>query len=665
MEQLKISFSNMKQLFLFISLLLSISVYSQKHTNAIISNIQFKYDSIIGNTAISYNLLNTKPSDKFTISLEAQKINTFPPFPSYEKEIKLNIKTLSGETSNISGDGIKNFKWDQRTDGYILDDTLQLKISAYTLPQIPTLKHIERSLFFPGIGDYQLRNGWHYFIYGVLSYGLIASSIYLNQQAESNYNLYRNSYDITQSNNLFLQSKQQYQLSLISASAATAIWVFDLSGILLKARKVKKELSPKNSKYYYKQSLQPVIAYSDAIYLNTQTPFEKATQKANKLFEEKKYNEALVEYKNALNHNPNDEFTKNKIAETNDTLSAIKSREELYQSLVKKADSLYSEKIYTASLMFYSKAIKMQPENQSLKNSIAEISRIINQLKIDSIYNGFIASAEIELKRKNYDKSIELFAKAYTTKSNSYPTQKINEIQGILAEIEQKNIDDKYYSLIKQADAAFKIAKYDKAYDFYLNAQSLKPNVGYPKLQIEKINEEIKQKEKEDQYKNIINAANTNFTNKNWEMAKERYNAALALKPNDSFAESQLIKIEISLTKDSYPIKIWSNWENIYSDSYIKVEVQYKLSGESCNYGKKNKFRYRLSGSYRTYDYSLNWEMEYIDCDGNFKTTENSIAIGKVGGGIADPDVLIESLDYSFVSKSIKKQPHYNSNTHY
>ncbi len=531
----------MRKIFYIILLFIVNIAYGQKHTNAVISNILFRYDSIKDDVNFSYKLSNTKPFDKFTLLIEAQKINTFPPFPSYEKETKLNIKTLSGETSNISGDGIKNFKWSQRTDGYVLDDTVQLKISAYTLPQISTLKHIERSLLFPGIGDYQLRNGWHYFIYGVVSYGLIASSIYLNQQAESNYNLYRNSYDITQSNNLFLQSKQQYQLSLISASVATAIWVFDLSGILLKARKVKKELSAKNSKYYYKQSLQLVIAYSDAIYLNTQNPFEKTTQKANKFFEDQKYNEALVEYKNALNLNPNEEFTKNKIAETNDTLSAIKAREELYQSLLQKADSLYSEKFYTASLMFYSKAIKMQPENQSLKNSIAEISRIINQLKTDSIYNGFIACAETELKNNNYDTSIVFLKKACEINPEICPTQRI-------AEIQQQKINNEYSSLIKQADAAFKIVQYEKAHDLYMNAWALKNyKDDYSMTQaekIEEIKEKMRQKKIDDEYSSLIKQADYAFNHMQIDKALDLYNKSLTIKNGADYPTSQIEKIE-------------------------------------------------------------------------------------------------------------------------
>lgn len=540
---------------LYIILLFIASVaYGQNHTKAIISDIQFYHDSIINNVVVSYKLSNTKPSDKITLSIEAQKINTYPPLPLYENVTKLNVKTLSGEISNISSDGIKTVKWDQRSDGYILDDTLQLKISAYAIPKISTLKHIERSLLFPGLGDYRIRNGWYYCAYGLISYGLVASSIYFNVQAQSNYNLYKNSYDITRSDNLFLQSKQQYQLSVISGSAAAAIWVFDLGGILLKSRKVKKEITPKNSKYYYKQSLQPVIAYSDAIYINTQTPFEKATIIANKLFDDKKYYEALNEYKKALVFNPNDEFTKNIIIEITDTLAAITAKEELYQNLVKEADTLYAKEIYQKSLEHYGMALNMKPENPILKNRMAEITTIINQLKTDSLYNELIASAEIELKNKNYDKSIEIFIQAYKTKQNEYPTQKISEIQIILASIKQKEIDDEYNLLIKQADAAFNISQYDKAYDLYNKALTLKyEDYPWTKIEkIEKIRKEIEQKKIDKEYIALLTKADEAMKKREYDKARELYKRATELKPLESYPENQIAAIDniFSVSKD-------------------------------------------------------------------------------------------------------------------
>jgi hypothetical protein len=97
----------------------------------------------------------------------------------------------------------------------------------------------------------------------------------------------------------------------------------------------------------------------------------------------------------------------------------------------------------------------------------------------------------------------------------------------------------------------------------------------------------------------------------------------------------------------------WEPWEIIYSDSTVIVEVQFRLSDNSCELdGKKYKFRTRIRGEFKTYNYFVNWKMDYTDCNGNQFYQQNSVPIWKKEGGISN-EIPIESIDDIFTARSL------------
>jgi len=94
----------------------------------------------------------------------------------------------------------------------------------------------------------------------------------------------------------------------------------------------------------------------------------------------------------------------------------------------------------------------------------------------------------------------------------------------------------------------------------------------------------------------------------------------------------------------------------IYSDSNIKVELQYNISANSCDQGgKQHKFQYRVTGRYRTSDYYLNWKMDYIDCNGNMYYQQNSLKIGMPKGDDISGGIVVSKLDDRFTAQSIEQ----------
>jgi hypothetical protein len=94
----------------------------------------------------------------------------------------------------------------------------------------------------------------------------------------------------------------------------------------------------------------------------------------------------------------------------------------------------------------------------------------------------------------------------------------------------------------------------------------------------------------------------------------------------------------------------WSVWENIYSDSDIKVDLSYNLSNNSCDQGKANKLKYKIIGKIRNYDFFVTWKMDYVGCNNIPYTRQYSVNIGR--NGILGE---IKSLDDSFTGELINR----------
>lgn len=119
------------------------------------------------------------------------------------------------------------------------------------------------------------------------------------------------------------------------------------------------------------------------------------------------------------------------------------------------------------------------------------------------------------------------------------------------------------------------------------------------------------------------------------------------------FIKTTLLFISILLLNNIQAFSQWEPLEVLYKDAYIKVELQYKLSENSCEGGKQNKFRYNISStsSLRPNDYFVTWKMDYVDCNGNLYYRENSVNIGKNG-----VHGTVESMDYMFTCLSIENK---------
>jgi hypothetical protein len=240
---------------------------------------------------------------------------------------------------------------------------------------------------------------------------------------------------------------------------------------------------------------------------------------------------------------------------TADSLAALKKSQQQ-----RTADSLAAAK-KAADAKAAADALK-KAQQQKTADSLAAIkkandakSMAANAAKraIQNRYDSIIKIADAAFNKKEYVKAKSAYGNALKVKSDEqYPTDQIALIDKTIADAKalaaQRAQQTKYDSLIKIADAAFKVKSWDNAKAAYTNASTVKPDEQYPKDQLAAITRlNVKPKTTETvspAYMAAINKATQLFVTKNYKEALTAYQQASAIAPNEDLPKQQIAKIK-------------------------------------------------------------------------------------------------------------------------
>ncbi|MCD6565682.1 MAG: hypothetical protein J7K53_07030 [Bacteroidales bacterium] len=228
------------------------SVNGLGQTEARIINIDF---NLVGeDIVITYDIVNYAPGEKFIITIEVVT----------ESGKKLNTRSLTGDVgSNISGGSKKQVTWDFKNDNIKLTEGIYVEVIAKSLlviekPEPPKKKSLGgafvKSLVFPGWGNTSISSG-PYWLFGFAGYGCAAGSVLFNMQSYQSLEDYKVSLNIDERDQLFSDAESQNQLSTILMAGAAAIWVTDITILLIKGNK------PQNLTYK-QNSTVPKLGYT-------------------------------------------------------------------------------------------------------------------------------------------------------------------------------------------------------------------------------------------------------------------------------------------------------------------------------------------------------------------------------------------------------------------
>ncbi|MCQ2307671.1 MAG: tetratricopeptide repeat protein [Bacteroidales bacterium] len=283
--------------------------------------------------------------------------------------------------------------------------------------------------------------------------------------------------------------------------------------------------------------------------------FFEHLDKADAFYDNGDFQNALMEYDNALKIMPKDEYAQSKKAEITQTLQNEKEKLDSFNNMVALGDKLLSGEKYAEAVMQYESALKLYPNSNSAKAKLKEANdkNAAYNLKVSEFERFKKQGHDFEL-RKKYSEAIESYQKALQI----FPQE--TEISAIVSSLQaKKDVADRYDEKINEADTLYEDQSYLAAKSAYLAALTVIPDDSYAQGMISRIEEIVNsdeyvsiQREKEkldNDFATLINKGGNAEGFQNYELAISYYTQALELKPGNQMAVSKKENAENQLLR--------------------------------------------------------------------------------------------------------------------
>ncbi|MAX81374.1 MAG: hypothetical protein CL843_14530 [Crocinitomicaceae bacterium] len=287
--------------------------------------------------------------------------------------------------------------------------------------------------------------------------------------------------------------------------------------------------------------------------------YQLAIEDGDLFFEEKDYENALLQYEAAHSLKPGEVYPKDKIEEINEILDANRSEEEKYLAYLDKGDKAFEEEMWEDAQNYYTAALKVYPEKTYPQEQLVIIDQKLQELadlkrqqelaakeakELEKLYFAAIDEGDKAFLKGEYLAAKEFYKQALEYRpEEGKPVNRIAEIDGILADI-----DKRYNAMVAQADASLEAENYEMSINQYKKALDIKPNEAYPQEQITEIEQMMGvMADNNKRYDQLLSDAKSSFEKKDYTNAKLLYQKASDLKPQEQLPQERIAAIDALL----------------------------------------------------------------------------------------------------------------------
>ena len=339
---------------------------------------------------------------------------------------------------------------------------------------------------------------------------------------------------------------------------------------------------------------------------NKKQAYNQIIAKADELFKNEQYEEAINYYEKAIDLDPYNDYPDKQIMRCEKLIAQKRNAETNYNKFIAQGDNLFNKQDYINAKTAYQNALNIKPAEQYPKQKLAEIDKLIADKAAkekaeaeakakEEQYKAAIAKGDAALAKQNFDEAKTAYNQALSIKPNEqYPKQKLAEIDKLIAdkadkekaEAEAKAKEEQYKAAIAKGDAALAKQNFDEAKTAYNQALSIKPNEQYPKQKLAEIDKliaekaakektEAEAKAKEEQYKAAIAKGDAALEKMNLTEAKSAYQDALRIKPEESYPRNKIVEIDNMLTQKQKKEQELQEKEKAYKEAIQKADNFY------------------------------------------------------------------------------------------
>lgn len=313
-------------------------------------------------------------------------------------------------------------------------------------------------------------------------------------------------------------------------------------------------LSIKAEEAYPKEKLSEI----ETIVLKIQEAdeeYNKAIADGDNALEAKDYEKAKGFYEQASSLKTDEQYPKDQIAQIDKTLAELEATEKAYTAAIDEGDAAKGSEDLEKAIAAYEKALGLKPDASYPQQQIEEIqSKLSEQKAKEEKYQQALAKADQALATEDYQTAKSAYEEALTIKDDDYPREKIGEIEGILAQQQEK--EAAYLASIEKGDEALKAEKLEEAKSAYEAALKIKKD-DYPQNKIAEIDTKLAELAKAEEaaakleadYQAAISEGDQKLSAGELEAAKAAYEKATALKSEEEYPKTKISEIDAELKK--------------------------------------------------------------------------------------------------------------------
>lgn len=329
--------------------------------------------------------------------------------------------------------------------------------------------------------------------------------------------------------------------------------------------------------------------------------YEDKIQAAENAYKAKDYQKAISFYEEAAATIDYEKQPKLEIRRIEKEWSDIKKRQSNFDRLLVEAQDAKQNHDYVLALNKMEEANILLPSKSEVLSEIAQLKLLLKQQnakqeefdRLISVGDKRLGQSQFQNAQKNYNEAANLFPKdAYTKKQ-------------LIIVKEAIQVENAYNLAIEKADAHYIALELDKAKKVYEEAAKIWPEKTYPDNMLAKL-DEAKQRKAYDlelltkAYSDKIASADKYFGNKKYESAYDLYIRALNLKPEEGYPKIQIQKINKLLATGYIDIKCKIHEDDFaLSDAFIEVIENETTEMIAVSGNGKHKLKLKLNHTYQ------------------------------------------------------------------
>jgi tetratricopeptide (TPR) repeat protein len=258
-----------------------------------------------------------------------------------------------------------------------------------------------------------------------------------------------------------------------------------------------------------------------------------------------------------------------------------------YESKVKEADQLASQKNYQKAVETYRQALEIYPTEEYPAKQIATLNAQINkQQNSADAYKKAMADGDALASQEKYAEAVQKYkAAAALNPGDAAAQQKIADLQSKVNQQQaaiksQQDTEERFNQAMAKASVAYTHNDFATAKQYYQEALNVKPNEALPQNRVKEIETILAKKSADDaaraadaqkkaafenDYKNALATADEQFKAKKYDEARASYTKAISMKPSESYPAQRIRTIDNAVAAEQASQQ--KSKDNSYNDA--------------------------------------------------------------------------------------------------